>query len=236
MLPNRKPVDWSDFQPDPPSQAIEHIFSALSKPLPNPSCLHLPLLLSASLFKYEDKQMKQVTVSPPIYLLLLLNTVTHQQQSKYKTIKHFMPVTSSFWSQGTYKAATALICCQGLQAFPASQGYIQSAAHSLSRNFRKAGLFYFDYLFEGSWQGRRNFPLGHSSVPEGVDGGVQYVYGICHHFNGIEQLLQVTEGWCVISYACRPSSCFATAEWAGTKHLQFNWGKPILPFLQTGLI
>lgn len=147
-----------------------------------------------------------------------------------------MPITTSFRSQGIYEADTVLICCQGLRAFPASQGYAQSAARSLSRNFRKAGLFYYDYLFEGSWQGRRNFPLGHSSVPEGADGGVQYVYGSCHHFNGTERLLQVSEGWCVISYVCRPSSSFATAEKAGTKHPQFNWGKPIPPFLQTGFI
>lgn len=123
----------------------------------------------------------------------------------------------------------ALICCQGLP-FPCL-----SVLHSISTTFAKQELqkgwpFYYDYLFEGSWRGRRNFPLGHSSVPEGPDSGVQYVYGICHHFNGTEQLLQVTEGWRVISSVSRPSSSFATAERAGTEHLGLTGGSQFPPF------
>lgn len=223
VLSKKKPVDWSDVQPDSPSKATGHIFSAQSKLLPNQICLHLLLLSQASLFQYEEMQMSQAAAWTLTYIFLLFTyTVTLQHQSNYKMLNIWCPELFLSGSQGIYEADTALICCQGLQGFPASQRYMQSAAHLCSRNSRKDGLSYYDYLFEGSWQGRRNLPLGHSSVPEGADSGVPYVYGSAIILMA-EWLLQVTERWCIISCVCQPSSSFATAERAGTEI--YSWTK-----------
>lgn len=165
MPPSRKSVDWRGgilIQ-----RGSNTTLCTFQISFPNPSCPHLLLHLLAS-------QADPAGCSVASFLLITTFDL-HSNPAAAKQVqddKHFMPINTSFWSQGIYEAATALICCQGLQAFPASQGPIQSAALSLSRDSTQASCYYDDYLFGRRWQGRRNLPPGHSSVPEGADSGV----------------------------------------------------------------
>lgn len=166
MPPNRKPVGWGVT----PSKGINYYFMHIPNIFPNPSWPHLLLHLLAS-------QADPAGCSVASFLLITTFDL-HSNPAAAKQVqddKHFMPINTSFWSQGIYEA---LICCQGLQALPASQGPIQSAALSLSRNSTKASCYYDDYLFGRRWQGRRNLPPGHSSVPGGADSRVKCVWDL----------------------------------------------------------
>lgn len=72
-------------------------------------------------------------------------------------------------------------------------------------------------------------------MPEGADGSVQYVYGICYHFHGTERPPQVAEGRGDTRRVPRPSSSSATAERGGSEHRKFSGGSQS-PLPQAGLI